>query len=179
MKIFKVAIIAILMFVPFSLHMEKAQAQDYYSVIYNEVSYFNQDPTQIDWTTNAIIYASQTYNVDPFLLTALLEQESGFNINAYSPKGAIGMAQLMPGTAADMGIDPYNPLDNIMGGACYLATQLSSFSGYGPYATTYAVAAYNAGPGAIYKFGGVPPYNETVNYVESISSIFNRLNAYR
>lgn len=180
MKKIKIAMTIVLLLLPFTLlNMGKAHAQDYYSVIYSEVANFNQDPEQIDWTTNAIIYASQTYNIDPFLLTALLEQESGFNINAYSPKGAIGMAQLMPGTAAEIGIDPYNPLDNILGGAYYLAQQLNSFSGYGAYSTTYAVAAYNAGPGAVAKYGGVPPYEETINYVESISGIFNKLNAYR
>ena len=155
------------------------QANSYYEIIYNEVSAFNNDPIQIDWTTNAIIYASQLYQIDPLLFTALVEQESGFNLNAYSPVGAIGIAQLMPETASAIGVNPYNPLENIIGGAAYLRTQLNNFNGYGAYNTTYALAAYNAGPGAISKYNGIPPYDETINYVKNIANIFNRLNSYR
>ena len=82
---------------------------------------YNQEQT--DWITNAILYASSTYSLDPLLLTALLEQESHFNLNAMSGAGAIGIAQLMPGTASMIGVDPYNPLENILGGASYLRTQ--------------------------------------------------------
>lgn len=93
--------------------------------------------------------------------------------------GAIGIAQLMPETASAIGVNPYNPLENIIGGAAYLRTQLNNFNGYGAYNTTYALAAYNAGPGAISKYNGIPPYDETINYVKNIANIFNRLNSYR
>lgn len=163
----------------FCTDYNRALAADYYSIIYNEVSQYNSDPVQTDWTTNAILYASSTYQIDPLLYTALLEQESGFNFSAVSSAGAVGMAQLMPDTAKAIGVNPYNPLENILGGASYLRTQLNNFSSWGVYAVTYAVAAYNAGPQAIYEYNGVPPYVETINYIYRISDIFNKLNSYR
>lgn len=156
-----------------------AQEIDYHSIIYNEVARFNSDGFETDWITNAILYASATYAIDPLLLTAVYEQESGFNLSARSPVGAIGIAQLMPETAQMIGVDPYNPLQNIMGGAIYLRTQIDNFQSAGQYNVTYALAAYNAGPQAIIDNGGVPPYEETINYIYSIADIFNRLNSYR
>lgn len=156
-----------------------AQEVDYHNIIYNEVARFNLDSFETDWITNAILYASATYAVDPLLLTAVFEQESGFNLSAASPVGAIGIAQLMPETAQTIGVDPYNPLQNIMGGAFYLRTQIDNFQSARQYNVTYALAAYNAGPQAIIDSGGVPPYEETINYIYSISDIFNRLNSYR
>ena len=85
----------------------------------------------------------------------------------------------MPETAQMIGVDPYNPLQNIMGGAIYLRTQIDNFQSAGQYNVTYALAAYNAGPQAVVNSGGVPPYEETINYIYSISDIFNRLNSYR
>ena len=111
LKFIKICILMLCMLFPNSC----TQANSYYEIIYNEVSAFNNDPIQIDWTTNAIIYASQLYQIDPLLFTALVEQESGFNLNAYSPVGAIGIAQLMPETASAIGVNPYNPLENIIG----------------------------------------------------------------
>ena len=77
------------------VHAQENQENNYYNIIYSEVSMYNQEQT--DWITNAILYASSTYSLDPLLLTALLEQESHFNLNAMSGAGAIGIAQLMPG----------------------------------------------------------------------------------
>lgn len=154
-----------------------AQENNYYNIIYSEVSMYNKEQT--DWITNAILYASSTYSLDPLLLTALLEQESHFNLNAMSGAGAIGIAQLMPGTASMIGVDPYNPLENILGGASYLRTQIDNFTYAGQYNITYALAAYNAGANAIYEYNGVPPYKETIEYIYSISDIFNQLNSYR
>lgn len=176
LKFLKICILVLFILLPINCNRANA---NYYQIISSEVSAFNTDPIQIDWTTNAIIYASQLYQIDPLLLTALVEQESGFNLNAYSPMGAIGIAQLMPETASAIGVNPYNPLENIIGGAAYLRMQLNNFSNYGEYNTTYALAAYNAGPGAIYEHNGFPPYSETINYVQSIANIFNRLNSYR
>jgi soluble lytic murein transglycosylase-like protein len=154
----------------------RAQAADVYSVIYNEVSSYNGNPQEVTWITQAILYASSTYGVDPLLITSVMEQESHFVIyGAQSGVGAIGLMQLMPDTAQAIGVDPYNPLDNILGGVIYLKNQLDNFSGWGQYAVTDAVAAYNAGPQAVKKYQGVPPYAETRNYVVCIANNYNRL----
>ena len=92
-----------------------------------------------------------------------------------SPVGAIGLMQLMPGTASSIGVDPYDPLGNILGGTIYLRNQLDNFAGWGEYAVTDAVAAYNAGPQAVYDYSGVPPYSETRNYVVSVADAYNNL----
>lgn len=99
------------------------------------------------------------------LFLRLLQQESGFNPGAVSGAGAIGLAQLMPGTADYLGVNPYNPIQNLEGGARYLKEQFNKFGSW-----TKALAAYNAGPGAVEKYNGVPPYKETQNYVKAILS---------
>jgi soluble lytic murein transglycosylase-like protein len=108
--------------------------------------------------------AAKKYNVDPALLRGLIRQESNFNPNAGSPAGARGLTQLMPGTAAALGVDPSVPAQAIEGGAKYLRQQLDKF-GNDP---AKALAAYNAGPGAVQRYGGVPPYAETQNYVRKV-----------
>jgi soluble lytic murein transglycosylase-like protein len=114
-----------------------------------------------------ITSAAQRHGVDPALLAALIKQESGFDPNARSPAGAQGLTQLMPGTAAGLGVtNPLDPAQAIEGGAKYLAEQLKAFGGD----EARALAAYNAGPGAVQRFGGVPPYAETQNYVRRVQS---------
>jgi soluble lytic murein transglycosylase-like protein len=108
--------------------------------------------------------AAAKHGVDPALLRALIRQESNFNAGAVSPAGARGLTQLMPGTAAALGVDPSDPAQAIEGGAKYLREQLDRF-GNDP---AKALAAYNAGPGAVQRFGGVPPYAETQNYVRKV-----------
>ena len=83
--------------------------------------------------------------------------------------------QLMPDTAYSVGVDPYDPLGNVIGGTAYLRYMLDDFSSCGQYAVTNAVAAYNAGPAAVTSYGGCPPYNETQNYVIKVSEAYNRL----
>ena len=81
----------------------------------------------------------------------------------------------MPSTAANLGINPHNPLENIIGGTIYIKNQLGRFHNWGEYSVTDAVAAYNAGPGAVEKYGGVPNYSETLNYVIKVARNYNSL----
>ena len=107
--------------------------------------------------------AASRYGVPQDLFLRLVQQESGFKPHARSHKGAIGLAQLMPGTAAVLRVNAYDPYENLDGGARYLAQQYRKFGSW-----RLALAAYNAGPGAVIKYGGVPPYKETQNYVRVI-----------
>lgn len=108
---------------------------------------------------------AEKYGVDPALFSALIQQESGFNPKAVSPAGAQGLTQLMPKTGRSLGVtDPFDPKQNLEGGAKYLAQMLKEFNGD----RKLALAAYNAGPGAVKRYGGIPPFSETQNYVKRI-----------
>lgn len=108
--------------------------------------------------------AAKQHNVDVALLRAVAWRESRGNNRAVSPKGALGTMQLMPATARALGVDPSDEEANIAGGAAYLAQQLGRFAGSVP----LALAAYNAGPGAVLRFNGIPPFAETQAYVAAI-----------
>lgn len=112
------------------------------------------------------------YNVDPYLIFLVMEQESHFNTRAVSPKGARGLMQLMPGTGARFGVRrPHDPAQNIAGGTRYLRELLNKFNNR----VDLVLASYNAGEGAVIKFGHrVPPYQETRNYVKKISKRYKR-----
>jgi soluble lytic murein transglycosylase-like protein len=114
----------------------------------------------------AIESASATHGVRPELVRAVIQVESGFNPRARSKVGAMGLMQLMPGTAADLGVDnPWDPIQNIQGGVAYLGSLIREFGD-----EVLALAAYNAGPGAVNKYGQrVPPYRETQDYVQKVA----------
>jgi len=121
---------------------------------------------------------SNKYGVEisPNLVKSIIKQESGFNPNAVSPAGAQGLMQLMPSTARGLGVfNALNPYQNLKGGVTYLAQMLQRFEGNLP----KALAAYNAGPNAVEKYGGIPPYAETKNYVQSIMQDFLARGDYR
>ncbi len=115
---------------------------------------------------------SRIYNVDAELIHAIVRQESCFNEGAHSRVGAIGLMQLMPQTALGLRItDPWNPEHNIQGGIKYIAQMLKTFDGD----PKLAIAAYNAGPGNVIKYKGIPPFNETRNYVKKVYAEYKRL----
>jgi soluble lytic murein transglycosylase-like protein len=115
--------------------------------------------------------AAVNYGIDPALVRAVIHAESAFKPNAKSRAGALGLMQLMPDTASDMGVaDPMSPEDNIHGGVRYLAWLLQKTNGN----TMLATAAYNAGPGAVERHNGIPPYEETETYVKRVRILHGR-----
>lgn len=118
----------------------------------------------------AISDAASRAGVDPMLFASLVWAESNFHPGATSRVGAIGLAQLMPATARGLGVDPYDPVQNLAGGAAYLGAQLRAFG-----SVELALAAYNAGPGAVRRFDGIPPYAETQYYVVRVLRYYQRL----
>lgn len=114
--------------------------------------------------------AARRYGLDPGLLWAVARAESGLNPRAVSPAGAVGLMQLMPSTARELGVsDPFDPAQNVDAGARYLRQQLERFGDI-----RLALAAYNAGPGAVQRHGGVPPYRETQAYVERVLALWRQ-----
>jgi soluble lytic murein transglycosylase-like protein len=108
--------------------------------------------------------AADRYGLPRELIRSVMAAESGFQKQAISPKGAIGLMQLMPGTAQLLGADPHDPAQNVDAGARYLRDLLEKYN----YGLRHALAAYNAGPGAVDKYNGVPPYRETIDYIGRI-----------
>lgn len=120
--------------------------------------------------------AATRFGVDSNLVDAVAWQESRYNPRARSTAGAVGVMQLMPGTAQQLGVrNPHDVEQNVVGGTAYLRKQLERFGNNVP----LALAAYNAGPGAVIKYGGIPPYRETQNYVRQIMQRLSATSAYR
>ena len=118
---------------------------------------------------SAIQDAADLYHLEPALIRSVIQIESAFNFLAVSPVGALGLMQLMPEVANEMGVqDPFNPRENIMGGARLLRSLLNHFNGN----VNLTLAGYNAGPRAVARFGGrIPPFRETRNYVKRVKSL--------
>lgn len=132
---------------------------------------FSSIPTCPEDLEQLINRAAEKYGIDPSIIKAVISVESGFSQAAVSRVGAVGLMQIMPGTARALGINPNDPAENIDGGTRYLKQQLDRFG-----TLEKALAAYNAGPGAVIKYGGIPPYAETQKYVEAV---LRRIDFYR
>ena len=111
--------------------------------------------------------AAKDVGLPPAIVHSVAKAESGYRTDAVSPKGAIGLMQLMPGTAAELNADPNDPAQNVEAGARYLRDLLVKYEN-DPHQVSKAIAAYNAGPGAVDKYNGVPPYRETIDYVNRV-----------
>jgi soluble lytic murein transglycosylase-like protein len=147
---------------------------------YRNLGCYGTCRTGVDWDrtplkngefAHEIQAASEIFGVDAALIRAIMHAESWFDIQAVSHAGAQGLMQLMPATQARFGVrNPFDPLDNITAGAAYLAWLLEEFEGN----LTYAIAAYNAGEGAVRRHGGVPPFAETKEYVRRVNILYRR-----
>jgi soluble lytic murein transglycosylase-like protein len=161
-----------------------ARAASIYPAYYNAVARLNPrlSGNDVATITKSILYYSDQYQLDPRLVVAMVIAESGFDPNCVSRTGATGLGQLMPGTAAGLGVsDPYDPVQNIAGAVRLLSNHVQEYGGAAPYGVVpmntlmLTMAAYNAGSGAVRKYGGVPPYKETQSYVRKVNELYREL----
>ena len=152
---------------------EKAESKEAKLPEITSISSFKTTTNALPNFEDIIREQSAKNGVDENLLKAVIKTESGFNPNARSGAGAMGLMQLMPQTAESLGVlDPYNPEQNVEGGTKYLKKLLSKYDGN----KEMALAAYNAGPGTVDRYGGIPPYRETQNYVKNVLAHEAKLN---
>lgn len=135
---------------------------------------FSKTPLFFRKYQQQIEQAGKLHQLEPALIKAVIHAESGFNPNALSPRGAVGLMQLMPATATELAVsDPRDPMANINAGAAYLASLLRQFDGK----LELALAAYNAGPDTVRRYQAVPPFSETQNYVKRVQQLLKRYRA--
>ncbi len=152
------------------LHFTNTPTSSQYKVYMQEPIFRPKVPFTAGNYDDVISEAARRNGLSSSLLKALIHVESYFNPRAVSKKGAMGLMQIMPENLSLLNIDdPFDPWENIMGGAAYLKAMLERFSGRLP----LALAAYNAGPGAVEKYNDIPPYPETRNYVRKVMRYFN------
>lgn len=144
--------------------------KDFQSILNSSIADYGEDVSKDEINQLIDKYSGQN-GLDADFVRAVVKQESGFNEHATSRCGAAGLMQLMPGTAKGLGVvNPYDAEDNVKGGTKMLANLLKTYGGN----KELALAAYNAGGGAVKKYGGIPPYGETQRYVKNVLNIYNR-----
>ena len=154
----------------------KKEAVESWQLIAKTARFFNPDISKkkAEALARLIVKKAKKYKIDPMLMAALISQESAFYEHAQSPVGAYGYGQLMPGTADFLGVNSYNPEDNLEGCAKYLRQQFDTWRTH-PEVISLVLASYNAGPGAVAHYGGIPPYRETQTYVVIITERYETL----
>ncbi len=162
-----------------------ARARQIYAPYWQAVRSMNPrlSPGDVDKITSSILYFSDRNDVDPRLIMAMIICESGFDIHSTSRTGAAGLGQLMPGTARGLGVtDPYDPVQNIGASVRLLRGHLDTYGGAPAHAgmiplgqIALTMAAYNAGPGAVRRYHGVPPYRETRRYVAKVAALYQKM----
>ncbi len=157
---------------------ESTQRMEYSNIVdaYSKVIRFynNKLPkSQADYIASTILTHSSRYNVDPRLIVSVIVVESRFRPYAVSRSGALGLGQLMPGTAKMLGVsNPFDINQNILGTAMYIRMQFDRWKGH-ERVLDKVLASYNAGPAAVARHGGIPPYSETINYVKKVKQLYN------
>ncbi|MBW2452318.1 MAG: lytic transglycosylase domain-containing protein [Deltaproteobacteria bacterium] len=150
------------------IHFTNTPTHGYYNFYRKEV-FVDRPDSSVSYSDLIIRYAGQ-FNLDEALIKAVIKVESNYQPHVVSNKGAQGLMQLIPDTARDLNvIDPFDPSENIRGGTWYLRQMLDTFNGD----LDLALAAYNAGPNAVKRYGGIPPYTETIEYIQRVKHYFD------